>query len=145
MWPIPESQRWFKSIGFHLHLKWCNFVMLTKSDVRGRSGKLLFTPQHRKPCGRFLSQWKATTCKSEHPKQRIATMWDPMQMFETSNILEISFIVLHCSKHPLCSLCTDEDLWNNMHYAAPGKSPAHVLDQMTPEAFELSFRSMSKH
>jgi len=32
-----------------------------------------------------------------------------------------------------------------MNYAAPGKSPAHVLGQMTPEALELSFRSMSKH
>lgn len=72
-------------------------------------------------------------------------MWDPMQMFETSNILEIPLIVLHCPKDTHCSFCTDEDLWNNMYYAAPGKSPAHVLDQMTPEAFELSIRSTSKH
>lgn len=68
-----------------------------------------------------------------------------MQIFKASNILEISFIVLYCSKPPLCSPYTVDDLWNNVYNAAPGKSPACILDQMTDEVFELSFRSMSEH
>lgn len=139
--PIPESHRWFKSPAFHWHLKWCNFFMMAKPDGKGSSGKLLFIPQDRKPCRRFSCQWKATTCEKEHPNQRITTMWNPMQTFETSNILKMSLrclfvCFLHCSKHSFCCLCTEEDLWNNMHYADPRKPPAHVLDQMTTEAFE---------
>lgn len=81
--------------------------MLTKSDVMGKSEKLLLPPQHRKKGGRLLSQWNATTYKSL--KNRA---------FRDLNISEIVSIVFHCSKHP----CTDEDLQNKMHYVACWKS-----------------------